>query len=164
MKLYTDFSQLDTMFRRLEGKTAYAVKRGLYEGANIMADELKVIAKDLPEDYGYIDRSRPRKKARLTGLLSKQIDGLVDGVGIAKMKKKGNAYKVNIGFDGYNTYKTKTYPEGQPNALIVRSLVKGTAYLVPNKFVTRAFLNAKHKAEKRIIDEITRVMTEDNIK
>lgn len=164
MKLTADLGAIGEMVKQLDDKTTYAVKRGLYEGASVMARELKSTTQALPEDYGYIDRNRPRGKARLTGLTSKQIDGLVKGLGIATMKVKKNKISVNVGFDGYNDYKTRTYPNGQPNLLIARSLVKGTSYLAPDKFVTRAFEKAKRRAERRIADEITRVMTEDKIK
>lgn len=156
--------EIEGFVKSIDDKTELAVKRGLYDGARIMADALKKEASALPEDYGYIDLSRPRKKARLTGLLSKQIDGLVEGIGIATMKRKGNRIYVSIGFDGYNEYRTNKYPNGQPNNLIARSLVKGTSYLTPNPFVQRAFEKAKSEAERRIGKEIERVLTEDNIK
>lgn len=157
-------SEIEGFVKSIDNKTELAIKRGLFDGAKVFADEIKKETQSLPEDYGYIDRNKPRGKARLTGLTSKQIDGLVDGLGIAKMKRKGNRIYVSVGFNGYNNYRTKKYPNGQPNNMIARSLVKGTAYLQPNPFVQRAFEKAKSNAERRIIKEINRVLTEDNIK
>lgn len=157
-------SEIEGFIKQIDDKTELAIKRGLYDGAKVFADAIKKETQALPEDYGYIDRSASRKKARLTGLTSKQIDGLVKGIGIATMKRKGNRIYVSIGFDGYNDYKTHTYPNGQPNLMIARSLVKGTSYLMPDPFVQRAFDKAKGEAERRIAKEIERVLTEDNIK
>ena len=156
--------EMQKFLRTLDGKTTYAIKRGLFEGAKIIAEAIDQSIDKIPEDYGYIDLSKPREKARLTGLLSKQIDGLEDGLGVSKMKREGDKITVSIGFDGYNNYKTKKYPNGQPNQLIARSLEKGTSYLAPNKFVSKAFKKIQARAEKAIVDEIQRVMTEERLK
>lgn len=148
----------------LTGKTEYAVKRGIYESANIFADKLNDIVGQLPQDYGFVSDKVPRGKDRLHGLLSKDIEGLIEGLGISKMEKKNGKITISIGFNGYSDYKTKTHPQGRPNALVARSLAKGTAYLAPNNFVNKAFRQAKAEAEQAFTNEFNRVMTDPKIK
>ena len=83
----------------------------LYRGGEIMADALK-------------------KSVR-----AEQKKGLLDGFGISKMRKDNGVYNIKLGFDGYNSVKTKKYPQGQPNALIARSVESGTSFRKPHPFV-----------------------------
>lgn len=125
-----------------------ASKMALYDGAGEMIEGLKAEIRALPEDYGYVKKGGQP----LQGLTSKQKQGLLDGCGISKMRRAGSAIEVTIGFAGYNSYKTKKYPKGQPNALIRRSLVKGTPYLKKNRFVNNAYKKNSQKVIKIICE------------
>ena len=63
------------------------------------------------------------------------------------MENDNGYINTKIGFDGYNATKTKKYPNGQPNALIARSIESGTSKHQKTPFVRPAISKAKAKAE-----------------
>ena len=140
-------SQLETLGK----KTDDMIGRAIYPAAgivtNAIADEIRSIPVMPPNKRG-------TSSDKLTGLTSKQISGLLDGLGISKMENSKGYVNVKIGFDGYNTVKTKGYPNGQPNVMIARSVVSGTSFRVKNKFVDRAIQKSKRSAEKAIEKQI----------
>ena len=86
----------------------------------------------------------------LDGVTKEQAQGLKGGLGVAVMEYKGKAWNTKIGFDGYNSVKTEKYPNGQPNALIARSVESGS--LVRNKtpFIAPAVEKIKKTAEDKM--------------
>ena len=130
-----------------------AVGRAVYEGAKVVADAIKKEIGAIPVD------DHPPIVAngnRIGTLTSKQKQGLVDGFGIAKMKDEGGYKNVKIGFAGYNTEVTKKYPNGQPNAMIARSVNSGTSFRKKNPFVDKTTRSVKSQAEeamRKTVDE-----------
>lgn len=96
--------------------------RAIYEGAAIMADEIKARIKGLPVITGYGTDSNPLSG----GVTAVQKAGLIDGLGISSMQEDAGFLNVKIGFDGYNRTKTEKYPQGQPNQLVARGVESGT--------------------------------------
>lgn len=125
----------------------------LYEGGKILADAVRSEINALPTD----DSSTKPGEVR-SGLRSIQKAGLQAGFGIAKMRSTGSGYNILMGFHGYNSLKTKAYPNGQPNKMIVRSLAKGTSFLRRNDFVAHARASAAEAAEdamaKKLLETI----------
>lgn len=115
----------------------------IYEGAKVLADAIRTEINAIPNKSG----SPP-----FTGLLESQKKGLQDGLGIANAETKDGFRNVKIGFNGYNELKTKKYPNGEPNALIARSLAKGTSWQKRNNFVQKACNKAKSKVESTMKD------------
>lgn len=151
---------IDDEAKQLSKKTHSALSQGLYEGAGVFADEIRREVQSLNTDLGYVNTDKGHKP--LSGILPRQKEGLLDGLGIADFKTEKGAIVTEVGFTGYNKHHTKQYPDGQPNALVARSLVKGTSYVKPNKFVTRAYNRAKSKAESKIVETITRILHPDH--
>lgn len=119
-------------------------KRAVYDGAKIVADELKQEIKRIPtvpENY----HGTPEKP--INGATNEQIDGLLESMGLAPMDRSGGAINTKLGFDGYNSTVTKKYPKGQPNMLIARSINSGTSFRQKNPFVDRAANRAEIPAE-----------------
>lgn len=124
-------------------------KESLYEGRKVMREELLRQIDALPvtghDDY-YPDFLRPLRAIRPT-----EKKGLKEGLRIFKMESGDDGVSVSISFDGYNDWH-------RPNILIARSLAKGSSMQQPNRFVSRAFSNAKNKSEKAIQDRVTAIV------
>lgn len=89
-------------------------------------------------------------------LNAKQRKGLHDGLGIAKLRNDNGFYNVKIGWDGYNSIVTKSFPKGQPNQMIARSVERGTSFLKATPFVKRAVAATRSRAiesMKQTIDQ-----------
>lgn len=117
-------------------------KRALYEGAGAAADIFKRVINDLP-----VDDDKGKKDMR-RGLRSAQKEGLQRSFGISGMRHDGTEINVKLGFDGYNTIKTKTWPNGQPNAMIARTIDSGNSFTPATHFISKATKQAKPIAEK----------------
>lgn len=117
----------------------------LYEGAAVIADRIRANIKALPISSGY-----GSQKHKLDGVTQAQKSGLLSGFGISKVKKKGDVYDLHIGFDGYNSQRTKKFPQGQPNILIARSVEGGTSFRRPHPFVQPAIRSSLTEAYNRM--------------
>lgn len=116
--------------------------RAIFAGAKVAADTVKQAIAALP-----IEKSRHATPDNpLRGVTSQQKQGLLEGMGIAKMTKDGDVLNVKIGFDGYNSVRTRKYPKGQPNALIARSVNSGTSIRVRTGFMDKAIRRARKPA------------------
>lgn len=95
-------------------------------------------------------------KAGQGTLSAKQRAGLHQGLGIAAFREDDGFLNVKIGFDGYNEIKTERWPNGQPNAMIARSLERGTTFWKANPFCKRAVKKIQTAAEQKmqqVLDE-----------
>lgn len=119
------------------------IGKAIYEGAKIVTDEIRTGLEGVPVDNRF---AKPGEL--ITGLSQAQKNGLLDSLGITSMRREGGVYDVKVGFDGYNSIKTKTWPQGQPNAMIARSLESGTSFRAKNPVISKATRAAKDKAEE----------------
>lgn len=139
------------MLSNLEKKTTQnIIKVSIFNGANIVADEIKKEIEKLPID-----------KSPLKGITKKEKNDLIKGFGIAPLQIKDGNYDVKIGFDGYG-HKTKKYPQGIPIPMLARSIISGTSFRNANNFVKRATNRVKKKTietmNKTIDEEIKKEM------
>lgn len=130
--------QYITQLQNLEYQSGEIVGKAIYKGAAVVADAVKTNIKALPS-------------SACTNL---EKAGLIDSMGIAKMQDEGGYYNVKIGFDGYNSIKTKKFPNGQPNSMIARSIEAGTTRRQKHPFVAPAVRSTKDAAEKAMAEEI----------
>ena len=141
------FSGLDEYVSRLQ-KTAVntypCIKRAVYAGAKVVADAIHDEVAALPEDR---ENFHATSSYMTSGISKRQKDGLLDGLGISKIEEKDGFVNCKVGFAGYNDVETDTYPHGQPNPLIARSVISGTSFRSKNPFVTRAVNKSKAQAE-----------------
>lgn len=117
--------------------------RAIYKGADIVADAIRSNIQSLPKSV----------------CTDKQRQGLLDSLGIAKMRDDDGTYNVKIGFDGYNSHITKKYPKGHPNSMIARAIESGTSFSAKHPFVAPAIRATKDAAEKVMADEINKELT-----
>lgn len=134
----------------LEFNASNMIGRSIYVGAAVVADEIRSQIEALP--VGEIERGN---KQRYPTQIEK--DGLLAGLGIAKMQNDSGYYNVKIGMDGYNDHVTAKYPKGHPNAMVARSIDSGSTYMKKVPFISRSVQATKAKAEeemKKQFDEL----------
>lgn len=124
------------------------IKIAVYKGAKIIADAVRAEIESLPT-YGRGGWDPEGRK-----ISSSQKTGLLDGLGISRFQNTDGFINVKLGFDGYNKTVTKNYPQGQPNAMIARSLVSGTSFRAKNDFIGRAVRRTKASAEKTMANAL----------
>ena len=125
------------------------VGQAIYEGAKVVADQVRAEIEALPT-------AESKRVAAPRDPTQVEKDGLLDGLGVAKKKNDSGYINVKIGMDGYNTDKTKKYPRGKPNAMIARSIESGSTVMKRNAFISRAVNKTKKEAEaamQKVIEE-----------
>lgn len=139
----------DAVLKSIAGKVLYA-------GAGVLADAVRSNIKKIPifEGHGSPD-------FKMDGITRSQKAGLLSGFGIAALKKRGDTYDVHIGFDGYNSYQTRRYPNGQPNILIARSVEGGTSFRNPRPFFMPAIRTALGEAENNMTKVFNETIEEE---
>ena len=138
-----EFQGIEAYTRMLEqlGREAPQIcNQALYEGAKVLADAVQAEIDTLDK----LDK-RDRK-------------GLHDGLGIARFWEQQGSTVTKIGWEGYNSWRTKRWPMGKPNALVARAQLRGTSWIHPNRFTSRAVRKARERcveAMKRRFDAET---------
>ena len=100
----------------------------LYDGASVLTDGIRDAINHIsPRSGGY--------GQYWAGISDEERQGLLDGLGIATHNNRDGKVDTKIGFEGYNTYKTKAYPKGHPNSMVARSIESGTSWLHKSPFI-----------------------------
>lgn len=130
----------------IEAVTDEMIGEAVYDMAKVVADKVRANIEALPAvsneaniatyREGYSRLSEPEKQ------------GLLDGFGVSPLQDDSGYRNVKLGFDGYNSIKTKKYPQGQPNALIARVTESGSSYREKTPFIRTAVNAARKPAEK----------------
>ena len=143
-----EFKGIDTYIKQLNELQLAAkstiVGKTVYAGAAVVADKVRAAIQALPEGK--------ESDADTGAVTPAQKRGLLDGFGISPMETEDGYTNVKLGFDGYNSVKTKKYPNGQPNVLIARAVNSGTSFRKKTKFVDKA-VTASRKAAEKAMDE-----------
>lgn len=114
----------------------------IYSAASIVADAIRDELQKVPADETHGTEEEKAKGPRKI-----QKKGLYDSLGITKLRTDENGdMDVKIGFDGYNGLKTKTWPKGQPNQMIARSVERGTSFMDSTPFIKKAVSRTKAQA------------------
>ncbi len=143
-----EFKGIDTYIKKLNKMQAVTkdaiIGRTTYAGAAIVADKVRAATEALAVGEG--------SDAAVGAVTAAQKRGLLEGLGISRIRDDNGFINVKIGFDGYNSVKTKKYPNGQPNVLIARAVNSGTSFRKKTKFVDKA-VTASRKAAEKAMDE-----------
>ena len=124
----------------------------IYEGAKIIADEVKANLESL-KTVSDADAIQAAKKEEATYLTVRAKKGLIKSFGVTPMSQdRDGIYNVKLGFDGYNDVKTKKWPKGQPNQLIARACESGSSAMIKQPFFRQAVQKTKKKAESRMAE------------
>lgn len=135
---------------KLEREADEICKMAIYEGANVMAEQIRKNLEALPTDkFRHL-----RTGEKFNGVPNPQKQDLLDALGIAPMKQDGNGdWNTKIGFDGYGSTKTDKYPGGVPNPLLARAVESGSSVRAKTRFVRPAINQARNKAKKAMADK-----------
>lgn len=133
--------------------------KAIYGAADIVAGRIRDQLVKVPTDEKHGTESNLSNGPRKI-----QKKGLYESLGIASMQtdERGNM-NVKIGFDGYNEVKTKSFPNGQPNQMVARSVERGTSFMKANAFVKKAVSESKEEALdiiRKTVDEETKKIME----
>lgn len=126
----------------LEMRALDQLEEAAEKGGDVVADAIRAELNAVPADDRYAAEGQIK-----SGPTSIQKKGLQVSFGIAPVKNENGFVNVKVGFDGYNAAHTKKFPRGQPNAMIARSVVKGTTFMKKSDFVSRGTRKSKDKAE-----------------
>lgn len=135
-------ADISEMLTKLGEKAQGVAGKGLYEGAGVMADEIRNGAAGIKsEKFHYAvfitrDPSHEEKAA------------IQDSVGIAKFQKNGSEVNTSVGYRnaGYAELKGKSVPIPK----IVNAINSGTSFMKKQPFVRKAATSGAQKAEAAI--------------
>lgn len=129
------FEGLEAYMKQLDGlgrDFPKVVNAALYEGAKVVADAVRAEIDGLKDSHRHVTDA--------------EIQGLRAGLGVAHFWNEKGKTMTKIGFEGYNSYRTKKFPKGHPNVLVARSIIRGTSWIAPDRFMTRAVKKSREEA------------------
>ena len=132
--------------QKIDAVTDEAIGEAVYEMAKVVADSVRSGIQALPTVSNRANIATYKKG--YSRLSDEEKQGLLDGFGVSPMQDDGGYINVKLGFDGYNSVKTKKYPKGQPNALIARVTESGSSYREKTPFIRPAVNASKKQAEQ----------------
>lgn len=140
----TGLTELLSELERLNANTDEILEDVVIAGASVTTDTMRAEIKKLKttDEYGV------KKKMRYAN--PKDVKGLLDSLGYAPTQTRVSKINSNVGFDGYNSNKTKNYPNGHANRMIANAINKGTSFMHAQPFINRT----RRKANDKCIDEM----------
>ena len=140
-------------------------EKAVYEAAAIPADALRSQIESVPvsqydgkknRDPYFWGKGGDKPKEPIDGLTQSQKDGLLEALGISPFRTGILKVDKHVGVDGYNRTVTKRYRKGQPNAMVLRSLEKGTRYHQKYSVVRNAANATRAKTRKLAAEVFTK--------
>lgn len=122
------------------------VDEAVYDMAKVVADKVRANIEALPAVSNAANIAT--YKQGISRLSEPEKQGLLDGFGVSSIQDNDGYVNVKLGFDGYNSVKTKKYPNGQPHALIARVTNSGSSYRQKTRFVDKAVSATRKQAEE----------------
>lgn len=160
-----DFNGIDEYAKRLGmlfKDSERIVKDAVYEGASIVADEIKSGLNEIPTQEG--PNGLPpigTPENPLTGVSRRQKADLIESFGLAPIENKDGYINTKAGVDGYGSIRTAKYPNGTPNAMLMRSVESGTSFRKKHPVFRPAVNRSKKKAQeamgKKIDEELKNI-------
>ena len=135
------------------------------EGGKLLEDAAKAGVQPVADEIrNRLEKCPTSKFQRLSdgeqfmALSQHQKDDLLDGLGVTPVGRDKNGFvNCKVGFEGYGSFPTKTYPQGVPNAMIARAAESGSSVRQKTPFV-RPAVNA---TRKEAVGEMDKVVTDD---
>ncbi len=144
---------------KLARLTSEVIDRSIYEGAAIVADEVRKNIDRIPVSNS---PKRGTPSDPIDTITTAQKTGLQNGFGISNLKTTDGMRNVKLGFDGYNTQissrskKAKWTTPYQANQMIARAVEGGTSFRRKHPFVAPAVRKMKKKAEAAMAEQLDR--------
>lgn len=139
--------------QKLYDKSEDVVGEAVYNGAKTVMKYVSAAVNDI-----VTDNRHGTEEHKVAGPSTYQKEGLVRSLGITPARYDGTFFNVKIGFDGYNGVKTKTWPQGQPNSMIARSVQSGTSWMQKQPFMRKAEQAAKSPCEKVMAETVDKAI------
>ncbi len=144
---------------RLQKNADGIIKQAIYDGADIVADEIQKSIDKLPEETFH----KLRDGDRFSGVPKTQKLALKRFFGLSEMQKDTIGWNTKAGFAGYmEEGRSKKYPNGLPIPLLARSIESGSTVRQKHPFVRTAVRASRSKAvdamEQTINKEIQKEM------
>ena len=134
------------------------IGRAVWEGARVVADEIRKATEALPVITGYGTPDHPLPG----GVTKAQKAGLLDGLGVSHIRDDHGYINAKIDFWGYNDTKTEKWPKGQPNQLVARGVESGASWKQKKPFVRPTVNRSKNRAieamKKEVDKELKKIM------
>lgn len=149
-------------YQKASGNITSTIKRAVYPAAGYLAKKISAALNELPTVDGKDGKPpymAPGYKANSISSLQKK--DLIKGFGISAFEEKNGYINVKLGFDSYGSYPTKNWPRGIPNALLIRSLEKGTDFLKKNDFITKIYRREKKAVEKQLEENFNELISKE---
>ena len=151
-------AEISELLDKMDEKAPGVASKALYEGAGIMADEIKKGAATI-RTAPFKWASSQKGQTRLPSPEEKEIV-MQAGAGIAKFNKNGTEVDTSVGYRnaGYAQLKGKTVPIPK----IVNSINSGTSFMSKQPFVRKAASSGGKKAiaaMKEVIETEFEAMT-----
>lgn len=149
---FSKLKDYELMLSRLESGSEEIAGKAIYAGAKIIADQVKENLNQLNTSTQQIAMISAREE-KPTYITDTAKDALINSFGITPMQKDADGmYNVKLGFDGYNSIKTKKYPKGQPNQLIARACESGSTAMIKQPFMRDAINKSKRAAVNKMAE------------
>ena len=133
--------------QKIGKNTREIIGAGVYAMAEVVTDKIRKNLDALPTVTNAANIATYKKGySRLSDL---EKEGLLEGLGVSPMQDDNGYKNVKVGFDGYNSVKTKEYPKGQPNVLIARITESGSSYREKSPFIRSALRQTQNEALKK---------------
>lgn len=150
---FKDSTEYAVKLSRLATNAEPIAKKAIYAGAEIVASKIRRNLDALPvEKFRFL-----RGDDKFVGVTKTQKQDLLDSFGITPIEKdKWGNWNAKIGFDGYGSKPTNSYPNGIPNQLLARSIESGSSVRQKKPFVRPATYAAKKAAMAKmeaVVDE-----------
>lgn len=154
VKVGAGLDKFIAMSNELKYRVSGLSGRALYQGAKNLADAVRSEIEAMPTSPNKSSKNGRRNPTQV------EKDGLLEGLGVARKRTDGGSSNIAIGFDGWNADVTARHPDGKPNALIARSINKGTSFMRPIPFAKRAVTKAGGEAEEAMKKEFEKQLSE----
>ena len=144
------------MFGKAARASVPIAKMMVYDGARVMADEIR-------RETGALsaDKERFLEPGEKYAVITKRDKrDLAEHLGITRITRTSAGVRAVIGFAGYGSRKTHKYKKGLPMAMLARSLMKGTEVREKSAFIDRAVSKAGGKAEDAMAETGEKVIAE----
>lgn len=135
--------KLVQQYSKLEKDTEKIIGKAIYNGAGVVMRAVEASVAGIGTDNRFGTAENP-----VSGPSTIQKIGLQQALGITKMRNDNGFRNVKIGFDGYNSVKTKRWPNGQPNMMVARSVESGTSWMTKQPFMRKAEQASRSKCEQ----------------
>lgn len=147
MRLKVDgMDDLEMQISELGNAAPAIAKICLYEGARVVADQLKAAVASIPTE-GHHAVPNARNGKQLYYMTESEKAACVAGVGIARFDSGDDKAQTAVGFNGYQMdVSSDGYPHGIPVPMLMRSIEIGSSVRAKNPVVRKAFRAAESGA------------------